>query len=124
MFSTMNKIEFGQWVREERNKHEWSQADLARESGLYRSLINNIENGVSESAPKTLTALGHAFGYSVEYMFEMVGLLPPKPELSPIKRKLSHLAEGLPDSDVEIAIALLEQRSEYYKKHPNIKPAK
>lgn len=120
----MNKVEFGQWVRKEREDREWSQSDLARESGLYRSLINNIENGVSESSPKTLTALGHAFGYPIEFMFEIVGLLPPKPELSPIKRALIHIAEDLPDSDVRLALSLLEQRQEYYKKNPGAKPAK
>jgi len=124
MFFTMNKIEFGIWVRQEREKKNWSQADLARESGLYRSLINNIENGVSESSPKTLKALAHAFDYPLDLLYEFVNLLPKKKELSAIKRKLAQVAEDVPDSDVEIAIALLEQRKEFYKKHPSIKPAK
>lgn len=119
----MNKIEFGQWVKKERETRNWSQSDLARESGLYRSVINNIENGVSESTPKTLTALAKGFGYPVEYVFEVFGLLPPKPELSPVKRALLHVAEGLPDSDVKLALSLLEQREEYYKKNPGAKPA-
>ena len=120
----MNKIEFGQWVRSEREKRKWSQADLARESGLYRSLINNIEGGVSESAPKTLKALGNAFNYDADYMFELVGLLPSKTELSPIKRMLLKLAKELPDSDIEMVISLLEQRTAYYKKNPRAKPSK
>lgn len=119
----MNKVEFGEWIRQQRSDRGWSQADLARESGLYRSLINNIENGVSEPAPKTLTALAKALNYEAQYLFELLGLLPQKAELSPIKRKLAHLAEDLPDSDVEIAITLLEQRQEYYRRNPKARPA-
>lgn len=59
-----------------------------------------------------------------DLLFEFVNILPAKSELSIIKRKLAHLAQDLPDTDIEMAIALLEQRTEYYKKHPSAKPAK
>ena len=62
----MNKVEFGIWVRSKREDKGWSQADLARESGLYRSIINNIENGVSNSSPTTLNALAKALGQPPE----------------------------------------------------------
>lgn len=124
MFATMNKVEFGIWVRQEREKRDWSQADLARESGLYRSIINNIENGVSQPKPETLSSLATALNYPPELLFEFMNILPVRSELSAIKRKLAHLAQDLPDSDIEMAIALLEQRTEYYKKHPAAKPAK
>jgi transcriptional regulator with XRE-family HTH domain len=124
MLSTMNKLEFGFWVKQEREKKNWSQADLARESGLYRSIINNIENGVSNSSPTTLKALARAFNYPPDLLFEFVNLLPAKPEPSPIKRALLHISEGLPNSDIQLAITLLEQRQEYYKKNPSAKPAK
>lgn len=120
----MNKVEFGIWVRQEREKKGWLQADLARESGLYRSIINNIETGKSRSSSDTLKALANALGYPPNLLFEFVDLLPRQSDLSAIKRKLLSIAEGLPDSDVEIAITLLEQRQEYYKKHPQAKPAK
>lgn len=124
MSFTMNKVEFGIWVRQEREKKGWLQADLARESGLYRSIINNIETGKSRSSSDTLKALANALGYPPNLLFEFVDLLPRQSDLSAIKRKLLSIAEGLPDSDVEIAITLLEQRQEYYKKHPQAKPAK
>lgn len=71
-----------------------------------------------------MTAIAHALKLPADLVFEKAGILPQKIEQSPIKRKLAHLAEGLPDSDVEMVIALLEQRSEYYKKNPNVKPVK
>lgn len=124
MFTTMNKIEFGTWVRQEREKKNWSQSDLARESGLYRSIINNIETGKSNSAPATLTALANAFGYPPKFLFELVDLLPVEAELSPLKQKLLKISESLPDSDIELALSLLEQRQAFYKKNPNAKPIK
>ena len=124
MFSTMNKVEFGEWVRQQRSHRKWTQADLARESGLYRSLINNIENGVSESAPKTLSALAKAFGYEAQYLFELTEILPAKTKLSPARQKLLNMSNDLPESDIELATSLLEQRQEYYKKNPGAKPAK
>lgn len=124
MFPTMNKVEFGIFIRQEREKKNWSQADLARESGLYRSLINNIENGVSNPSPATLRSLANALNYPARLFFEFMNLLPVESELSPIKRALLHAADGLPESDVKLALSLLEQRQEYYKKNPGAKPAK
>lgn len=124
MSNTMNKVEFGIWVRQEREKLGWSQADLAKASGLYRSLINNIESGKSRSTPETLTALANALNYPPSLLFELADYLPRQLDLSIIKRKLVHLAEELPDSDIESVIALLEQRQEYYKKNPQAKPSK
>ena len=121
----MNKVEFGIWIRSKREDKGWSQADLARESGLYRSIINNIENGVSNSSPATLNALAKALGQPPEMLFEMLNLLPAKNNLSEIKRRLIHVAESeeLLDSDIELVITLLEQRIDLYKKHPKAKPA-
>lgn len=87
-----------------------------RESNLDSAVISNLINGKRKSGEGTARAIAHAFKLPIDLVFEKAGLLPPKIEQSPIKRKLAHLAEGLPDSDVEIAIALLEQRMEVYKK--------
>lgn len=73
---------------------------------------------------QALTAIAHALRLPPDLVFEKAGILPPKPELSPIKRALLHAADGLPDSDLQIALSILEQRREYYKKNPGAKPAK
>jgi len=39
-------------------------------------------------------------------------------------RELLQLANRLPDSDVEMVIALLKQREDYYKKNPQARPTK
>lgn len=71
-----------------------------------------------------LRKIAKALNLPADFVFEKAGVLPPKPELSPIKRALIHLAEGMPDSDIEVAIAVLEQREEYYRKNPSARPVK
>jgi len=99
MFITMNKTDFGLWVRSEREKKNWSQAELARESGLYRSLINNIEGGVSESAPKTLKALAHGLKLDPEIVFRAAGILPPTVEADQTLTQIAHLYNTLKDPE-------------------------
>jgi len=115
---------FSEWLKQELDKRNWKQADLARASQLDSAVISNLMNGKRRSGENTARAIAHALKLPVDLVFEKANMLPPKPDLSPIKRKLAHLAEALPDSDVEMAIALLEQREAYYKKHPETKPAK
>lgn len=114
---------FNKWLLEELKEKDWTQADLSRASGLTSAAISKYINGriPDEDA---LRKISKALKLPAEFVFEKAGKLPTKPELSPIKRKLAHVAEGLPDSDVEIAIALLEQREAFYKKNPAAKPSR
>jgi transcriptional regulator with XRE-family HTH domain len=115
---------FSEWLKNELESRNWKQADLVREAKLDSAVISNLINGKRKSGESTARAIAHALRLPPDLVFEKAGLLPSKPELSPAKRKLLHLADGLPDSDVEIAIALLEQREDYYKKNPQAKPIK
>lgn len=115
---------FGQWLLEELEKRDMNQSDLARASNITTAQISRIISGRRGVGEQALTAIAHALRLPPDMVFEKAGILPPKPEMSPIKRKLLHLSEGLPESDIELAISLLEQRQDYYKKHPQSKPAK
>jgi transcriptional regulator with XRE-family HTH domain len=76
MFISMDKVNFGDWLKLEREKRDWSQSDLARFSGLHRQIINKTESGVSEPALKTFIALAQAFKISPITIFRIAGLLP------------------------------------------------
>lgn len=114
---------FNEWLLEKLKELDWSQADLARASGLTTGAVSNYINGRTpdESA---LRKLAKALRLPPELVFEKAGLLPPKTELSPLRRALLHLAQDLPDSDIELAIKILETRADYYKQHPEARPAK
>lgn len=121
MFTMEN---FGTWLLNVLHEKKISQSELARLAGVSKGTISNLVNGTKGAGQDSLIAIAHVLKLPPELLFEKAGLFPPKNELSPVKRQLLHIAEGLPDSDVEIAITLLEQRQEYYKKHPQAKPAK
>lgn len=112
------------WLKNELVKRNWKQADLVRESNLDSAVISNIINGKRNAGETTARAIAIALKLPPDFVFEKLGILPQKAELSAIKRKLLHLTEGLPESDVELAISLLEQRQDYYKKNPQAKPSK
>lgn len=76
MLLQMDKTNFGEWLRKERESRNWSQADLARLSGLHRQIINKTENGVSTPAIETFIALASALKYSPILLFRKAGLLP------------------------------------------------
>lgn len=121
MFTMEN---FGDWLLERLKEKNMSQSELARIAGLSKGTISNLINGTKGAGQDSLRAIAIALKLPPDLVFEKAGVLPIKPELSPIKRALLHAAEGLPESDLQLALSLLEQRQEYYKKNPQAKPAK
>lgn len=120
----MTKISFSEWLEKTLADKDIKPVELARMAKIDPGVVTRILKAERSAKPKTLEAIAHALKLPTDFVYEKAGILPSKPELSPIKRKLAHVAEGLPDSDVEMAIAMLEQRSEYYRKNPSAKPAK
>jgi transcriptional regulator with XRE-family HTH domain len=122
------KQSFSDWLLNELQSREMSQADLARLSGVTTAQISRIISGGRKPGDVALNGIARAFKMPPEKIFELAGLLPPgsstDKDLSPIKRALLKVAEDLPDSDVQLALSLLEQRKEFYKKNPQAKPSK
>ena len=115
---------FSDWLLNELKSRGMSQSDLARAAGLGSGTISNIMNGNRKVGQETLTKVADALRLPPELVFEKAGVFAPKTELSPTKRALLHIAQDLPDSDVELALALLEKRADYYKQNPQAKPSK
>jgi transcriptional regulator with XRE-family HTH domain len=121
----MTKEEFITWLKKEILMRGWSPAEFSRQSKISPAQVTRLLNGERWIGEKGLSSIAKALNYPADLVFEKAGFLPPNPELSPVKRKLAHLAKDLPDSEVEIAISLLEHLNrEYRKTHPQTKPAK
>jgi transcriptional regulator with XRE-family HTH domain len=118
------KIDFAEWLKSTLSDKGMKPIDLSRLANIDSGVVTRLLKAEREAKPDTLIAIAHALKLPVDFVLEKAGVLPPKIELSPARRKLLHLSEDLPDSDVDIAIALLEQRKEFYKKNPQSKPAK
>lgn len=68
---------FSEWVQKERQERDWSQANLARYSGISRATINKIESGADTPNPETISAIARAFKVPLTLAFRKAGLLPP-----------------------------------------------
>jgi transcriptional regulator with XRE-family HTH domain len=124
IYCLMTKVLFSEWLENLLAEKDIKPVELARMAHIDPGVVTRILKAERAAQPKTLEAIAHALKLPPDFVFEKAGILPSKPELSPIKRKLLHIAEGLPESDIELAISILEQRQEFYKKNPSAKQAK
>jgi transcriptional regulator with XRE-family HTH domain len=68
---------FIDWLLVEMSKREWSQAELARASGLTRQSVSDyINRRRTNPEPDALTAIAHALKISPITIFRKAGLLP------------------------------------------------
>lgn len=66
------EIAFGKVLRELRKGRDWSQEDLAFESGIERNYISLLELGRNSASLKTIFKLAPALGISVAEFMAMV----------------------------------------------------
>lgn len=68
---------FGQWLRQERERRNWNQGELAQRAGLTQGAISHIEQGRRKKPTyEVLHALAGAFNLSVDEMMVAAGLAP------------------------------------------------
>lgn len=61
----------GDTIRELREQHGWSQADLAERCGTFQQTIGRYETGAHEPKASMIMALSAAFGVTVSYLLGM-----------------------------------------------------
>ena len=87
---------FNDWLLERLKENGWSQADLARRSGLTRGAISNYVNGrVPDEI--SLRKIAKAFNMPPENVFRIAGVLPQSvddPWVNEIAYKLKLLDES------------------------------
>lgn len=70
-------VEFIDWLTDMMNKKGWSQADLARKTGLNSSTVSMVMTGTRKPGSEVCRALAKAFDLPEIYVFSMAGLLTP-----------------------------------------------
>jgi transcriptional regulator with XRE-family HTH domain len=74
---TTDEFAWADWIVQEREKHNWSQAELARKIGSSRQTINNYESRRrADPDIEILTRISKAFGYSALHLPRLAGLVP------------------------------------------------
>ena len=103
----MTILAFRQWLEDELKRRGWSQADLARASGLNSGYLSRILNMERQVGPQTCRNIARAMGLPPETVFRRAGLLPPEVNSdAPERRELLYLFEQLPEDGREMLLAL------------------
>ncbi len=112
---------FATWLQQERESRGLSQAELARIANLHRAIISKIENSQTTPSPETLRAIARALKLPPEEVFRRAGLLPPRPETSPLIEALLSLVAELPPEEQEEILEYARfrfRRIESARRHP------
>jgi len=98
---------FSEWLNTKLKELNWSQADLARASGLTTGAVSNYVNGRTPDET-ALRKIAKAFRVPAELVFEKAGILPPKTEDTDLERAILNLVKSLPVADQQAFHAMLE----------------
>lgn len=112
----MNNKPFSEWLRKILQEKGWTEADLARKSGIIRQTINNYTNGrINKPDEDVLQAIAHALRLPPEEVFREAGLLPPKKPLAVREEAINYKISLLPEPEQEQVLEFVDfllERSE------------
>lgn len=75
-------MKFNDWLLEKLKEQDWSQADLARASGLTRAAISRYINDYARKPDEdALRKIAKALSMAPEAVFRAAGILPPVSEI-------------------------------------------
>lgn len=101
-----------EWIMDQLNQRNWSRNDLAKRSGLGRSVISKTIRQLSKRPdPETLSAIAVAFDEDPITVFRIAKLLPPDtelPELESFKHVLKEMSPENRQRLLDIAKVLLK----------------
>lgn len=107
MNSIVNKSEFSAWLFEEMETRHWSQADLARESGLSRGAVGNVLRQERDPGKDFLIGIAKAFHLPIEEVFKIAGIFPQTRDDDKYSKEAAHLVGLLPDDMKQTAVKYL-----------------
>ena len=125
MSSPMDE-KFSDWLLKEMSKRKWSQADLARASGLNRQSISDYVNRRrTNPEPDALVAIAHGLNISPITLFRQAGLLPSNGNGDQVKLEDWEflLKQMTPEDEAELR-QIAELKIERRKKDQSLKTLK
>ncbi|GAB4506916.1 MAG: hypothetical protein Fur0017_31670 [Anaerolineales bacterium] len=112
-------IDFADWLLQEINKRNWSQADLANAAGLHRQVISTYVNRQRiKPDSEVLTSIARALRLPPEVVFRRAGLLPPVSPDTEYQEEFFHLLSQLSPQERQEILDLLRFKAERKAKEP------
>ena len=102
-----SKEEFVSFIKEELIKRSWSNAELAKRSGISQAHISRVLNGNYLPGIDLLKSFSHALNIPEEQLFRMAGILPERKELEPVNERMLHLFSQLEHYDKQMILDYL-----------------
>jgi transcriptional regulator with XRE-family HTH domain len=108
----MTKIEFGEWVKRERNSLGLSLRELSKKVETSHSHISNIENGVRPANLAFCVRFAKVLGIPSEEVERYAGIRPVNyipmepPTISPIAQEIANLIKNIPQSEQELVLRI------------------
>ncbi len=116
---------FNDWLLEQMTERGWTQADLARASGLNRQSISDYINlRRTNPEPEALVAIAHGLNISPITVFRKAGLLPLGPDSEVKFEDWKYLIEQMDPSDEAELRQIAEMKIERRKKEQSLKSLK
>lgn len=123
---------FAEWLREQMDARELSQADMVRLSrdAISNAQISRILSGQRKPGEDTLNGIARAFGLSPVQVYRAAGLLPPDKSIDALTEEGIEILHELEPSEKEDAIRYLrlrrqvqEERGKYNARKRKERPA-
>jgi len=119
-------MKFNDWILNQLNQKDWSQADLARASGLTRGAVSKY---LTDRIPDedALRKIAKAFKLPPEDVFRAAGVLPPAgddPWAETMKHKISHLTGTRREMAERLLNTLIDEQDRETRTSPKITPSK
>lgn len=105
-----NSLVFSDWLMKELAKREWSQADLARESGLSKQAISNYLNGNRIPDKGAAVRIAKAFMYSPDVLLHAMGLSQLPSDWSPTREQWNQAFDVLDPEEQEEFLAMVQAK--------------
>lgn len=103
-------MEFSDWLLSELAKRKWTQADLARRSGLTKQAVTNYVSGRVPNRD-ALVSIAKSLQIPIEIIFDAV-TGKNKSEKTLQISKFDHIIEQLPDEDIDDLYTLAKAKLE------------
>jgi transcriptional regulator with XRE-family HTH domain len=108
---------FASWLNAALAEKGWTQAELARRSGLTRQVISYYFSEKSKQPDETaLQKIAKAFKLPVQQVYRAAGILPPDKEISEEIEQILHELAGMSREEQLEALSYIRWRNNQRKK--------
>lgn len=108
--------DFVNWLKGQMQERNWSQADLARASGVHKQTIHYYLNK-SSKAPHAhvLAKIAYALELPVEQVYRVAGFLSRPPDISETIEQILHEMEDMSERDRQEVLAFIRMEKKLRK---------